>query len=83
MNLTSDLEGQGHILFPVVDWKRQNQLHMTNSFRDIMILVQLHSDLEFWPWRLHYVSVVWLCGGCMSKLTPYDPMINGLQDVTI
>ena len=38
INLTSDLESQGHILFPMVDFV---DLH-TNSLRDSVIQVQFH-----------------------------------------
>ena len=40
MTLTSYLQGQGHILFPMVKYMGdtcQNQLLMTNSLQDIMI----------------------------------------------
>ena len=47
MNLTNNLEGQGHISSLIVDHVGvQNQLLMISSLQNIIIYVHLHYDLD-------------------------------------
>ena len=72
VTLTFDLEGKGLKLFPLVYYVDANvkSNSLPKYFRDIVI--QMHYNLDFWPWRWRLYIVVhgWLSGRSCSNHLP-------------